>query len=250
MARGARTFLTQTTLDRETGIVEIQKRRNLAQLLRRQHGATRARQMHRIAATTIGITLVVGVKQVDNAALRHHRVKVQILLHGLPELHGELIKRLVARQQIIRTHDGGVAANIARPQPALLQHRNAALLEGLGQVIGCSQPVTTAANDDEIIIRLRLRVAPKLAPSFVAGQCLFQNPDARETHCVTPSLLSLWIDQLNGCISQKKDIYFRKRVADGTADRILSGGRLCNDEHSRSDGASAGCESVQPGPAL
>ena len=44
-------------------------------------------QPHRIAAPDVGVALGIRMEQVDDAALAHHRVEVEILLEPFPELH-------------------------------------------------------------------------------------------------------------------------------------------------------------------
>ena len=57
--------------------------------------------------------LGIGVAKIQNPALRHHCVEIEILLQTFPELHRKFVERLVAVQQIVRPYDRGVAANVA-----------------------------------------------------------------------------------------------------------------------------------------
>src|SRR5215213_6330645 len=67
----------------------------------------------RIAAPRAGVALRVRMIEVEHAALAHHRIIVEILLQPFPQLHRPFVERLVARQQVVRADDGGVAAGIA-----------------------------------------------------------------------------------------------------------------------------------------
>ena len=50
-----------------------------------------------------------------NAALRDHGVVVQILLQPLPELHRQFVEGEIARQEVVRAHDGGVSPELPPP---------------------------------------------------------------------------------------------------------------------------------------
>ena len=48
---------------------------------------------HGIAAPGEGVALSVGVIEVEDAALAHHGVVVQLLLQPLPQLHATFVER-------------------------------------------------------------------------------------------------------------------------------------------------------------
>jgi len=126
------------------------------------------------------------VEQVDEATRRVHGVVVEILLHVLPQFQGVGIELGIAGQEVVGAHDGGVAAHIAAADIALLDHRDIGDSMVLGEVVSRGQPVPAAADDDDIILGLRLRVAPGRAPAFVAGQPLFENLEGIVAHGSLP----------------------------------------------------------------
>ena len=125
--------------------------------------------------------------QVQHAALAHHRVEVQLLLHPLPELQGMGIELGIARQPVVRPHDGGVAPDVAPAEIALLEHRHVCQTVLLGEVKRRGQAMAAAADDDDIVFGFRVGSAPVGPPSAVAGQPLLQNAPARKTHACLPA---------------------------------------------------------------
>ena len=112
--------------------------------------------------------------KVDNAALREHDVVIQFVGKGFPHLHRQFVEVLVFRQQIIGADRGCVASDIAGAKPAFLDDCDVADAEFLGKVKGSRQPVPAAADDDDIILRFRLSLAPRFFPAPVAGERVFQ----------------------------------------------------------------------------
>ena len=107
---------------------------------------------------------------------------IEILLQPLPELHGELIEGIVAGQQVIRADDRRVAADIARPDIALLQHRDIGDAEFLGEIIGRRQTMAATADDDHVVMGLRIWLAPLRRPTPVAPERLAKYRKCRKTH--------------------------------------------------------------------
>ena len=110
-------------------------------------------QPHGIAAPRIGVALGVGMKEVEHAALRDHGVEVEILLQPLPELHRQLVERVVAGQQVVRADDRRVAADIAGAEIALFQHGDIGDAEFLGEIIGGRKTMAAATDDDDVVMR-------------------------------------------------------------------------------------------------
>jgi hypothetical protein len=129
-------------------------------------------QAHGIAAARIGVALGVGVKEVEHAALADHGVVVEVLFEAFPELHRPLVEGDVASQQVVGADDGGVAADVAAPEPALLQHGDVRHPMLLGEVVGGGEPMPPAADDDDVVRRLQLGIAPHWRPAGVAAQRL------------------------------------------------------------------------------
>ena len=72
--------LQQAALDREPRIVEIQERQHGADLFPIEQFCIDAMEPHGIAAPCIGVALGVRMIEVQNAALAHHGVVVEVLL--------------------------------------------------------------------------------------------------------------------------------------------------------------------------
>src|SRR6266581_8851190 len=79
--------LKQSTHDRKTSVIEIEKRRQLSHAFRIQQFSIDAVKAHRIATPGKGVALPIGMIKVENAALAHHGVVVEILFKALPQLH-------------------------------------------------------------------------------------------------------------------------------------------------------------------
>ena len=128
-------------------------------------------QAHGVAAPRVGVALGVGMVEVEHAALAHHGVVVEVLLQPLPELHRPFVERRVAGQQVVGADDRGVAADVAGADLALLQHRDVGDAVHLGQVVGRRQPVSAAADDDDVVGRpwARRRATRASSPCCPAG---------------------------------------------------------------------------------
>ena len=97
---------------------------------------------HRIAAPRERIALRIGMEEIEHAALADHGIVIEILLEPLPEFHRPFVKRFIAGKHIVRADDGGVAADIARTEPALFQHGDIGDAVLLGEIIGRCIAVT------------------------------------------------------------------------------------------------------------
>src|SRR5437868_1914856 len=83
------------------------------------------------APTREGVALSIRVVEIEDAALAHHGVVVDVLLEPFPELHRPFVERHVPGQEVVRADDRGVAADVPGAEVALLQHgdvRDAVLL--------------------------------------------------------------------------------------------------------------------------
>src|SRR6266481_6662284 len=83
-------------------------------------------------------------------------------------------------EQVVGADDGGVAAGVAAADPALLEHRDVGEAVLAGEVVGRSQPVTPAADDERVIGGLGLGTAPLRRPAALAGQAPYQQRQAGE----------------------------------------------------------------------
>ena len=112
--------------------------------------------------------------EVVDAALAEHDVVVQILAQTFPKLHRLFVEQRSFGPQVVRAHDGGVATCIAAAYPAFLQNGDIANTVFLREVVRSSETVTTAANNDDIVLFLRLRAAPGFTPVAIVAQCILQ----------------------------------------------------------------------------
>ncbi len=181
--------------DREARVVEVEEGQHLAHRRPVEQLRLHPVQPHGVAAPDVGVALRVGMQQVEDAPLRHHGVEVQLLLQPAPEVHGQLVERIVPRQQVVRPDDRGVAPDVARADPAFLQHRDVAHAEFLGEVEGGGEPVPAAADDHHVIAGPGLGRAPGGGPAAVAAQALEQDGKGGIAHlgasgdapCLAPS---------------------------------------------------------------
>jgi hypothetical protein len=97
VADGPATPLQEASVDREARIVEAQERHHGLDLTAIEKLGIDSMQPHSIAAPRIGIALTIRVIEIEDATLRDHGVVVQVLLQPFPELHGQLIERVIAR---------------------------------------------------------------------------------------------------------------------------------------------------------
>src|SRR3546814_8067992 len=79
---------------------------------------------------------------------------------------------IVAVEQVVGAHDGGVAADVAAADPALLQQRHVGDAVIARQIVCGRQSVPAAADDDHVIALLRLGVAPGANPAAMAAEGL------------------------------------------------------------------------------
>jgi hypothetical protein len=115
--------------------------------------------------------------EVDDAALRHHGIEVEFLLQPLPQLQGKFIEGIVAGEQVVGADNGGVAADIAGAEPALLENGDIADVVLAGEVVGGGEPVAAAADNDDVVIGLRSRLAPGRRPVPMAAQRIADERD-------------------------------------------------------------------------
>ena len=101
-------------------------------------------------------------------------LKLKSCSRPFPQLHRPFVEGVVAGQHVVGADDRGVAADVAGAEPALLQHRDIGEAMLLGEVIGGRQPMPAAADDDDVVFRLGLGLAPGRRPVLVAGAGVLQ----------------------------------------------------------------------------
>src|ERR1700730_4865608 len=91
-----------------------------------------------------------------------------------------VVERGALIEQVVGADDSGVAAGVAAADPAFFQHRDVGEAVLAREVVGCSQPVTAAADDQGVIGGLGFRTAPLRRPAALAGQAPYQQREAGE----------------------------------------------------------------------
>ena len=115
------------------------------------------------------------VRDNENAALAQHHVEVELARQALVEPERHVVQRDRLGIEIVRAHDRRVAPGVAAAEPALLDHRDARAAMVLREIVGGREAVAAPADHDEVVDRLRLRLAPGLRPPLMAAQALAQN---------------------------------------------------------------------------
>lgn len=174
MAHRATAPLQETTLDGKTRVGEIEEGIHRLHVMGVEQLGIDAIDPHGVATPREGITLGIGVAEIEHAALRHHGVEVEVLLEALPQLHRPFVERVVAGEQIVGADDCRVAADVAGAEPALLQHRHIGEAMLLGEVVSRGKPMAAAADDDHIVLLLGLWLAPGRRPVLVAGESVLE----------------------------------------------------------------------------
>ena len=185
--RRAAARLHQSTVDGKARIVVVQIGQEGANALAVEKLAASAVQPHGVAAAGKGVALNVGVINVDDAALAHHRVVVEVALQSLPELHRPFVEAFVAGEEIIGADDGRVASGIAGADPVLLQHGDVGDAVHLGEIMRGGEAVAAAADNDHVVGSFGRRIAPGRPPVLVTRQCVPGERPTRIMHSGTPS---------------------------------------------------------------
>ena len=128
------------------------------------------------------------VRQHHHAARRIHHVVVQLLRQALPQLQRVLVEGGRFLPQIVGAHDRRVAAGVAAPEPALLEHGDLRQPVLLGQVIGGREPMPARPDDDRVISSFRLGTAPLLRPALILRERLPRHIEKRKPHWTRPPL--------------------------------------------------------------
>ena len=142
----------------------------------------------------------VAVRQGEMAALREHHVEVEVGSEPAVELDRAVVEPDPLWRQVVRAENRRVAARAARSQVALVQHGDVGYPVIGGQVIGGSQPVHAAADDDHVVGALQVTRAPGRRPfgvcQAVAEQAKCGVPGGIRD--VTPALPVSVRDRLHG----------------------------------------------------
>src|ERR1700730_1452245 len=120
--------------------------------------------------------------QVKYAALAHHGVVVQLLLEPLPEFHRPFEKGLIRRRDVVGPDDGGVPPGFSGSDPALFEHGDIFDAVPLREIIGCRKTMPAPADNDDVVARSWLSVAPYRLPIAVAAEGLSDEREKGGAH--------------------------------------------------------------------
>ncbi len=165
---------------------DIEDRAEGLGLLRRQPFVVDAGQAVGVHVPLSDLHVMRIVRQHHHAARRIHDIVVELLRQALPQLQRVIVERGRFLPEVIGADDRGVASGVAAAEPALLQHRDIAEAVLPGEVIGGCKPMPARANDDDVISRLGLGVAPLLRPAGVVRERLQRHIDKRKPHLSAP----------------------------------------------------------------
>ena len=132
--------------------------------------AVGSRQTHVVGAAGHHVALTVRVVRVDHAALTDHRVEVEFLLKAFPELQRKIVEADVLGRVIRRADVGGVASDVAQTDRPLFEHGHIGDAEVIREVVGRSEPMTTAADDDYLVLLAGFGLAPCRLPATMTGE--------------------------------------------------------------------------------
>ena len=173
---GSTAGLQEPPEHRVASVIEIRKRHPPGDLRAVERLRVHAEQPHLVRAAREEVALRLGVEEVERAALAHHSVEIELLLEPLPQPERELVEADVAGVEVIGADDGGVAADVAEPDGAPLQHRDIRDAVLGGEVEGGREPMSAATDDDDAVARSRGGFGPGSRPTALTAQALAQQP--------------------------------------------------------------------------
>ena len=142
---------------------DVDRRAEILDLLRVQPFRVDAVQPVRLDAAAQLPRLALVMREVEDAAMAHHDVEVELAAERLPEVERVIVDRGALVEEVVGADDRGVAAGIAAADPALLDHGDIGHAVQLGEVVGRREAVPAAADDDGVVARLRLRESARPA---------------------------------------------------------------------------------------
>ena len=120
--------------------------------------------------------------EIEDAALAHHGVVVEVLLQPFPELHRPFVERLIAGQKVVGADDRGVTAGVARADPAFFQHGDIGYAMLFGEIVRRRQSMPAAADNDHVVMRARRGVSPRGRPTPMAGKGVGEEGEGGVAH--------------------------------------------------------------------
>ena len=170
VARGAAAALQRRAQHRVADVANVQRRAEGLGLLGRQPLVVDAGGTVGVDVALEHLRVVHRVREHHDPAGGEHDVVVEHLREVLPQLHRVVVERGALIEQVVRADDRGVAAGVAAADPAFFEHRDVGEAVLGGQIVGRSQPVAAAADDDGVVGALGLRTAPLRLPAALAGR--------------------------------------------------------------------------------
>ena len=101
---------------------------------------------------------------------REHDIVIEFVAQILPHFQAEFEQVVQRSLAVVGAHDGGVAPGIAAADPAFFQDRNVAQTVNLREIIGGRESVAATADDQHVVGRLRVGIAPRRLPMPMPGQ--------------------------------------------------------------------------------
>ena len=146
-----------------------------ADLVGIDHLGIDAQMLVHFGAPARGAHCGVGVREGEMPALRIHDVDVDLFGEAAKQLDGFLVKGDAFRREIVCADDRCVARRVAAAQPCLVEHGNIADAVTACEIEGGRKPVSTGADDDDVVILLELRLPAELRRIPVTGiEAVFQ----------------------------------------------------------------------------
>ncbi len=99
----------------------------------------------------------------------------------LPQLERVVVQGGTLGVEVVGADDGGIAPRVAAADPAFLEHRDTADAMLARQVVRGAEAMSSAADDDHVVLALGRSAPPLLGPASLAGQAALQELQGGKT---------------------------------------------------------------------
>ena len=165
MADRASGRVIQRAHDRVPGVLRgVHVGHQLLDLVRPDHVRIDAFELVHLGSPPHRAQRRIVVRQGEVAHLAEHDVEVQICRETFVQLHGTVVEPDALRGEVVGAHDRGVAPGAPAAHVPLVEDGDVGDAVVLGEVVGGGQPMHASADDDNVVARLQLVVAPYLRP--------------------------------------------------------------------------------------